>query len=60
MFFLKACPRCRGDIYVDRDNYGPFLHCMQCGYIKDLEGSPKIRVRVQIPQTKEKRTVARR
>lgn len=60
MFLLKACPRCRGDIYVDRDSYGSFLHCMQCGYIKDLEESSKIRVRVNIPQTKEERLVAQR
>ena len=60
MFLLKACPRCKGDIFVDRDNYGPFLHCMQCGYIKDLEESSKIRVHVQIPQAKEERAVARR
>lgn len=35
MVFLKACPRCKGDIYLDQDAYGSFLKCLQCGYHKD-------------------------
>ena len=62
MFWLKACSRCHGDIFVDRDSYGSFLHCLQCGYIKDLEENPKVRVKVRIPDRKEerKREVVRR
>jgi len=32
MFRLKACPRCRGDLRQDRDKYGEYSVCMQCGY----------------------------
>jgi uncharacterized protein (DUF983 family) len=34
---LKACPRCgKGDIYRDRDQYGEFWRCVQCGWVRDL------------------------
>ena len=36
MFLLKACPKCRGDVLVDRDWYGPYAKCLQCGLMKDL------------------------
>ncbi|PKB57605.1 MAG: hypothetical protein BZY73_02330 [SAR202 cluster bacterium Casp-Chloro-G3] len=31
--FLKACTKCRGDLYLDEDAYGVFTKCMQCGRI---------------------------
>ena len=31
--FLKACNKCRGDLYLDEDAYGVFTKCMQCGRI---------------------------
>ena len=34
---LKSCPKCAGDVRVDRDQYGWFEQCIQCGYIRDLE-----------------------
>ncbi len=33
MLYLKACPRCRGDVKYLRDIYGPFLECLQCGFL---------------------------
>lgn len=32
---FKACPRCRGDVQTDLDEYGPFRKCMQCGHYED-------------------------
>ena len=32
MLYLKACPRCRGDIKFVNDTYGPSLKCLQCGF----------------------------
>jgi hypothetical protein len=33
----KSCPRCKtGDIGVDRDEYGWYEYCLQCGYVRDL------------------------
>ena len=36
MFFLKACPKCQGDMYQERDLYGTFVECLQCGLMKDV------------------------
>lgn len=33
MIFLKACPRCRGDIVLERDEYGRYTSCLACGYV---------------------------
>lgn len=35
MLWFKCCPRCRGDLYEDRDRYGAFIACVQCGYMQD-------------------------
>ena len=37
MLFLKACPKCHGDMYVDRDVYGTFIECLRCGLLRDVE-----------------------
>jgi hypothetical protein len=31
-FWLKACPKCKGDVYEDCDWYGPYAACLQCGH----------------------------
>ena len=37
MLRLKSCPRCKnGDITLDRDYYGWYQLCIQCGYMRDL------------------------
>jgi len=33
---LKSCPRCSGDIYVEKDNEGCYERCLQCGYVKQI------------------------
>jgi hypothetical protein len=30
------CPKCRGNLYLDRDFNGWYEECLQCGFIKDL------------------------
>ena len=30
MFWLKACPRCKGDLYEGTDIYGAYVCCLQC------------------------------
>ena len=32
MFWLKSCPRCRGDLHEGLDFYGPYIACLQCGH----------------------------
>ncbi len=36
MFWFKQCPRCGGDLMSERDKYGSFVSCMQCGMCKDI------------------------
>ena len=30
MFWLKACPKCQGDLYEGTDIYGTYVCCLQC------------------------------
>lgn len=34
---LKSCPRCNGDLMIDKDEYGWYETCLMCGYLHDLE-----------------------
>lgn len=36
MLYTKACPRCSGDVKLDRDNYGIYAKCLQCGFNRDF------------------------
>jgi hypothetical protein len=34
---VRNCPRCRkGEIFFDKDEYGWYECCLQCGYSRDL------------------------
>jgi len=35
IFVFKGCPRCGGDTHIDRDIYGGYTYCVQCGWYKD-------------------------
>ena len=37
--YLKHCPRCAGDLSTGNDHYGRYIHCLQCGYMADIEYS---------------------
>lgn len=36
MAVKRACPRCQGYLHADRDVYGPYKECLQCGYMEDI------------------------
>ena len=40
MFYFRSCPKCQGDMYLERDAYGSYRKCLQCGRMIELE-SPK-------------------
>ena len=42
MFWLKGCPRCSGDLYSDRDRYGTFVACLQCGLNREITTQPGV------------------
>jgi reverse gyrase len=33
VIYVKACPRCRGDVFTERDHQGCYLTCLQCGHV---------------------------
>lgn len=35
--FLKACPRCKGDVHETNDHFGDVKSCLQCGWSQDVE-----------------------
>jgi len=37
MIIFKGCPRCRGDLVLERDHYGVYLECIQCAYLVDQD-----------------------
>jgi hypothetical protein len=37
MWRLKGCPRCSGDLFLDKDIHNWYEICLQCGYSKDLQ-----------------------
>jgi len=40
---LKACPRCKGDVVFERDNWGWYAQCIQCGYLRDLQNEDEVK-----------------
>ena len=36
-FVARRCPKCGGSLYLDRDQFGFFEQCLQCGLISDLK-----------------------
>ena len=37
MMRLKSCPKCKtGDIALERDAYGCYMRCLQCGFLRYL------------------------
>jgi len=34
---LDRCPKCKGFLMREKDRYGLYEQCMQCGYIHDLQ-----------------------
>lgn len=44
MWRLKGCPKCKGDLYFDRDRNGWFEECLQCGHVQYLEGITFLRM----------------
>jgi len=38
MWGLKKYPRCGGDMFIDREIYGWYEKCLQCGHCGELRG----------------------
>jgi len=46
MWRLKRCPRCKGDVVIDRDHNSWYEWCLQCGYQNDFNVSNEAKDRV--------------
>ena len=33
----RRCPKCGGNLYIDKDYNGWYEECLQCAYMHDLE-----------------------
>jgi DNA-directed RNA polymerase subunit M/transcription elongation factor TFIIS len=33
---LKCCPRCNGDLFIQRETDGWYEECLSCGYQRDV------------------------
>jgi DNA-directed RNA polymerase subunit M/transcription elongation factor TFIIS len=55
MIKFKACPKCKGDLYLNRDMYGKYLNCFQCGYLKDLTSEEEISLREPVTAAEERK-----
>ena len=38
--YFRDCPRCGGDVKRNRDHYGEYHQCLQCGYMLDIDKTP--------------------
>ena len=38
----RACPRCKGNMILERDWYGAYSTCIACGYVYEVMSSPPI------------------
>jgi hypothetical protein len=36
MWRLKSCPKCRGDMFIDKDRNSWYEECLQCGFSRQL------------------------
>ena len=33
----RRCPKCGGNLYIDKDYHGWYEECLQCAYMNDLK-----------------------
>jgi Zn ribbon nucleic-acid-binding protein len=43
---LKSCPRCNGDLFINWDQHGQYVECLQCGYQCELRSQPDMKQRL--------------
>ena len=39
--WLRACPKCHGDLVLEQDYYGVAQTCIQCGFSREMTMQPK-------------------
>lgn len=46
MYWLKACPKCHGDLYPERDSYGSYIACLQCSHYLTSDEDAQLKLSV--------------
>ena len=41
--WLKSCRRCHGDMTLEKDRWGAYRACIQCGHSEELPQLMKVR-----------------
>ncbi len=49
MWKVRGCPRCGGDIFVDRDLNGWYEQCLQCSYQHELKHLAEFKEPTAVP-----------
>lgn len=52
---VKSCPRCGGDIFIDRGLDGWYEQCLQCSYRAELKTLARAKGPVSAGETRSKR-----
>ena len=58
LVYLKACPRCNGDLHVSRDMDGTYRECLQCGYMRDITNAIRKHDVQSVEKPRSRRTAA--
>ena len=48
MSWLKTCPKCDGDIFENKDTYGSFMSCLQCGHYLTVAEEAYIQLKARV------------
>jgi hypothetical protein len=59
MIYFKSCARCKGDVFLDKDWYGEYLKCLQCGHTRDLSTPQALLQPMTVPVESEPVVVKR-
>ena len=54
MKWFKQSPRCEtGDVVQSSDKYGQHIQCLQCGYMKDIDGRYAVASLLRMPAVQD-------
>ncbi|MBN1189117.1 MAG: hypothetical protein JXA46_05130 [Dehalococcoidales bacterium] len=42
-FVARKCSKCGGNVYLDRDQFGWYEQCLQCGLVSDLKNIVEVK-----------------
>jgi len=50
MWKLKGCPKCEGDLFLEKDHAGWYEKCLQCGYNRDMQVMVEVKEQAPAPK----------